>query len=423
MAATFVLFLTSVGWADYTPKHQDGSGIDDKKGACTSSLLQIDKNLFESGIDLGLSLTNIYQQNAHGGISTHRKGGRFSGSYDLELSADMQKLFGLEGANLYVHTEGWWPQTMGIDGHSTGSLFGVNADALPGNAMVVTELWYEQAMFNGEFLLRAGKIDITGGFECHGCPVAFDASSFANDETIQFLNGALVNNPTIPFPDNAYALGAAGYYNPIEWWYASLGAFDAQSDIRETGLSTSLHKEDYFFYIFETGMTVNLHSANGNLKGAYRVGFWNDPKPKGNSSSGQCYRDDIGFYLSCDQMLIKENIERQDSQGLGMFFRYGYADGKKNDITNFWSMGFQYEGLLEGRDKDVFGAGLARGSFSDQASTTYSEDYENVIELYYKVRINPVIHISPDIQYVMNPSGAADVSDAIVFGMRMQMLF
>ena len=43
---------------------------------------------------------------------------------------------------------------------------------------------------------RFGKLDITGGFECRGCPVAFDGSAFANDPSGQFLNGALANNPT-----------------------------------------------------------------------------------------------------------------------------------------------------------------------------------------------------------------------------------
>jgi porin len=122
-------------------------------------------------------------------------------------------------------------------------------------------------------------------------------------------------------------------------------------------------------------------------------------------------------------MLIKENAELQDSQGLGTFFRYGYADGRKNDITNFWSAGFQYQGLLDGRDEDVLGAGFAQGFFSDTASTTYTEDYESVIELYYNIRINRFINLSPDIQYVINPGSAAGVSDAMVLGMRMQMLF
>ena len=393
----------------------------------TDGFCGLGDNLSDAGIEMTLSVTQIYQQNVHGGMSTHRRAGRFSGSYDLELTADLQKLLGIEGGNLYVHTEGWWPKSEGIDGPSVGSAFGVNGDAMPRNSMVVTELWYEQEMFDGTFLLRVGKMDITGGFECRGCPVAFDCSLFANDENTQFLNSALVNNPTIPFPD--YALGIAAFYNPVRWWYASAAAVDAQNDARETGFRTTFGDEDYFFYIFETGIVPQINSSKGPLKGVYRIGMWNDPQPKAHSDSSdesdssKNYRDDVGFYLSCGQTLIKENAEPDDSQGLGAFFRYGYASGKRNDITNFWSFGFQYQGLIEGRDDDVLGAGFAQGFFSDRASTTCKDDYESDIEVYYNAQITPWLNISPSIQYITNPGGAETAGDALVLGMRAVMIF
>jgi porin len=389
--------------------------------APTSSFFGLGRSLADHGIVTELGITSIYQQNVHGGRSTHRRAGRNSGSYDLELSADLQRLLGIEGASLFVHTEGRWSKSGGIDEPSVGSAFGVNGDAGLRRAVDVTELWYEQSMLDGALLLRVGKMDLTGGFECSGCPVAFDASAFANDETSQFLNGAFVNNPTIPFPD--YALGVAGYYNPIEWWYVSAGAADAQNDARETGLRTTFHEQDYFFYVFETGMTPTLCSVNGALLGAYRVGLWNDPQPKGHSDATKYYRDDVGFYLSCDQMLTKENTDLEDSQGLGMFFRYGYADGKRNDITHFWSVGFQYQGLLDGWDEDVLGAGFAQGIFSNAASTTYTDDYESALELYYSAQVTPYMNISPSIQYVTNPGGDGTARDAVVLGFRAQIIF
>ncbi len=387
----------------------------------TNSFFGFGESLTDSGMETGLGVTSIYQQNVRGGISTHRRAGRNSGSYDLELSVDLQKLLGIEGASLFVHTEGLWSKSGGIDGVSVGSAFGVNADAGPRRSADVTELWYEQSILDGMILLRVGKMDLTGGFGCSGCPVAFDSSAFANDETRQFLNGALVNNPTIPFPD--YALGAAGYYNPVEWWYVSASVVDAQNDARETGLRTTFHGEDYFFYVFETGVIPQLDCANGSLQGACRAGLWNDPQPKAHSDATDNYRDDVGFYLSCDQMLTKENIVLQDNQGLGTFFRYGYANSKKNDVAIFWSLGFQYEGLMEGRDEDVLGVGFAQGIFSDRASMTYTEDHENALELYYSAQVAPWVSISPSIQYVANPGGDKTVGDAVVLGLRAQMMF
>ena len=365
-----------------------------------------------SGVELTLSTTQIYQQNVRGGISRHRRAGRYTGSYDLEVSADLRKLLGFESGSLFVHIEGGWPDTEGIDGVSVGSAFGVNADAIGNRTMDVVEFFYERAIFDDSFTLMIGKIDFTG---------IFDASAFADDETSQFLNGAFVDNPTIPFPD--YSLGVVFSCNLTDSWYIMGGAADAQADGRETGFRTTFHDEDYFFYVFETGVTAQLDSAKGLLQGAYRVGLWNDPQPKAHSDSSKNYRDDAGFYLSCDQMLAKENADPRDSQGLGAFFRYGYASSKRNDITNFWSAGFQYQGLIEGRDDDVLGVGFAHGVFSNRASSTYSEDYERVMELYYNAQISPWLNVSPSIQYITNPGGAKGVSDAVMLGLRLQMSF
>jgi len=176
----------------------------------------------------------------------------------------------------------------------------------------------------------------------------------------------------------------------------------------------------------ETGIVPQFDSANGPLQGAYRAGLWYDPQPKANTdyaNAGKSYRDDVGFYLSCDQMLAKENADAEDSQGLGVFFRYGYANSERNDIADFWSVGFQYQGLLEGHDDDVLGAGFAQGVFSDKASTTYSDDYENALELYCSIRVTPWLNISPSVQYIGNPGGDKTVSDAVVLGVRAQMTF
>ena len=262
---------------------------------------------------------------------------------------------------------------------------------------------------------------MTGGFDCSGCPVSFDGNVFANDENAQFLNSALVNNPTIPFPD--YGLGVILHWNPIADWYLSVGTADAQADKRETGFNTAFHGEDYFVYLAETGITPRLESANGPLQGAYRVGMWYSPEPRAHSDADRLWRDDTGFYLSFDQLLAKENNDSDDSQGLGAFFRYGYADSKTNDIPNFYSFGVQYQGLLEGRDDDVLGIGYARGFFSDRASTTFRDDYESVIETYYNTQITRHLSLSPSLQYVANPGGTGSTDDAVVVGLRAMMTF
>lgn len=391
-----------------------------QRDSLTNGFWGLNDILEPSGIDFALSVTNIYQMNTHGGTSTHRRQGRWSGSFDLEMNLDLGRLAGIEGGSVYMLSEGTWPRR-DIDATSVESVFGVNGDFAPREAFHVIELWYQQNFRDDTLQVRMGKLDMTGGFEHRGCPVSFDCNRYANDENTQFLNSALVNNPTIPFPD--YGIGAIVHWNPTGLWYFSVGAADAQADKRETGLNTAFHNEDYFVYMIETGITPQVDSANGPLQGAYRAGLWYDPQPKPNPDETKYYRDDSGFYLGFDQMLTKENRQPEDTQGLGAFFRYGYAHGRCNAVPHFYSFGVQYQGLFEGRDSDVLGLGYANGILTEKTGSPFTEDYESVIEMYYSAQVTGWMNITPSIQYAANPGGVSGVSNALVCGVRTLIMF
>jgi len=382
----------------------------------TNGFWGLNDQLADEGIELGFGITNVYQANIKGGTSTHARRGRHSGSYDLELSVDLQKLLGFETGSIYMLVEGGWPDAEGIDASSVGSAFGVNADAIGNQGPVVKELYYQGPVFSDALTIMAGKIDFTG---------VFDASAYADDECTQFLNAAFVDDPTIPFPD--YSLGIVLNWDITDSWYLMGGVADAQANGRETGFRTAFYDEDYFFYALETGITPQLNSSNGAMPGAYRVGMWVDGQDKARFSNSKNYRDDIGVYVSCDQMVYKENSNPEDSQGLGVFGRFGYANSDLNPIGNFWSIGLQYQGLLDGRDDDVLGIGFAQGIFSDYAGANddadYTENHENALEVYYSAQVTPWLSLSPSIQYISNTGGDETIKDAVVFGLRAQMTF
>jgi porin len=360
--------------------------------------------LAESGIELGVGVTSIYQRNIRGGQDTSTRKGEFSGSYDLEMTADLQRLFGIEGT-LFIHGEGGWTDSEGIDAHALGeTMFGVNADAIGNRSLDIVELFYEVSLTD-ELALTIGKIDFTG---------FFDASAYANDEASQFLNGALVNNPAVPFPD--YSLGFILTYDLGNGGYVMGGIADAEADGRTTGFNTAFHGDTYYFYIAEMGLAGNYN----DLSGQYRFGLWYDPQPKSHSGATKEYRDDLGFYTSMDQMVTAE--EADSDQGLGVFFRYGYADDQRNDMQHFYSFGAQYQGLFEGRDSDVAGIGYANGRIGNKASADYTQNHEGAIEAYYSVEVSETIHVTPDLQYIINP-GANDVSEALVAAVRLQVDF
>ena len=397
----------------------------------TEGMWGLQDMLAEQGMTLDATSTTYYLQSVRG-QGKRKKTSRFTGEIDVELTIDTEKALGISNGTIYVYGQTSWSKRGAVDADAGGTVFDISGGSgVARRSMDILEYWYEHAFENG-LNIRAGKIDITGGFQCRGCPVSFDGNSYANDATTQFQNGALGNNPTIPFPDQG--LGVVAFYNPTDLWYASIGVADSQDNLdnRRAGWGTGLHQEDHYLYIAEAGVTPQIDSANGPMQGAYRFGVWNDPKPKGHIDavgSAAARRDDVGLYLSFDQMVCKENSDPEDGQGAGAFFRYGYASKEKNDIQNFFSLGFQYQGLLDGRDDDVFGIGYAHGTMSDKASATYTDDYEAVWEAYYNIAVSPWLNISPSVQYVQNPgaekntSATANRSDLVIIGLRAQVVF
>lgn len=366
----------------------------------TDGFFGLNDVLAESGIEAGFCLTSIYQHNVSGGLS---KDGQFAGSYDLELTFDLERLLDMPGS-VYMHGEGGWSD--GIDEAAVGSAFGLNFDVVGPRTFDVAELYY-QVNLTDKLEMTLGKIDFFA---------FFDGSEYAGDETTQFLNSALVHNPAVPFPQ--YALSVILNYHITDDWYVMAAAADAEAIGNHSGFDTAFDGDTYFLYMAETGVSTRVDS----LSGVYRMGFWYDPRPKA-YTSGPDQTDDLGFYLNGDQMLVKENDDVDDTQGLGGFFRYGYAPDDKNDFTQFYSFGVQYQGLIDGRDDDVLGLGYANGIFSNKASAVYPADYESVFEAYYSAVVTNSITLSPSVQYVTNPGGSTTVDDAVVLGLRAQIAF
>lgn len=375
--------------------------------------------LEERGIEFNLGITGVYQHAARGGANT-RHAHQVSGSYDLELSFDLGAMGVAPGGRIYVLAEGSWLDGIS-DAGDVGDYFGVNGDAGGDRSADVTELWYEHSFLDDRLVVVAGKIDLSAYFE---------TNAYANDETYQFLNNALINSGNVPFPDNG--LGIAFLATPCDWFYFGAGVADAQADGRETGLRTAFHGEDDFFSIYEVGFTPTWDFGRGELPGSYRFGVWYDPQRKErffNDLGGRrrhipTRRDDAGFYLSLDQTVYLENPEvRGDTQGLGLFLRYSFARDDVNELDHFWSFGGQYQGLIPQRDADVLGLGVAQGHFSNRIALTGADPTrETVIELYYNAEIFPWLHLSPDVQWLIDPGGA-DTRDAFVAGLRLQMAF
>ncbi len=354
------------------------------------------------GIDLGIGITNVYQNTSQDSKDIPTNKNEYSGSLDIEIDLDLQDSLNISGG-LFIHTESGWHPVDNTHEYSVRTMTGPNADFVGNRSFDIVELFYYNQLTES-FTFNIGKMDMTG---------FFDTGSYANDETSQFLNGSLVNNSTIPFPD--YGLGIVGSFQFTNTISLTAGVADAEAVCSETGFNSTFGGDDYFFYIAEAA-----YSPETELSSTYTLGLWYDPQPKSYSGSDLEFRDDTGLYFNYDQKLLNENDD--DSQGLAMFFKYGYADKKKNDIHSYYSVGMQYQGLIDGRDDDVLGIGYANLGLTDLDGSDFHCHHEGIIETYYSLAICQQFTLSPDLQYIVNPDNG-NLDNTLILGLRGQLNF
>jgi porin len=367
------------------------------------------RSLEDRGVEIGLGLTAVWQANHQGGIRSH-PAGKWTTSWDIEAAADTEKLGLWPGGTLLVYLEG--SKGTGIDERYVGSMFGVNgdADSTANHRLQFSEYWYEHALADGLVAIRVGKMDGSRDI---------DTNAFANDEVAQFLNGALVNNPTIPFPD--YALGAQAVVRPCGGFYVAVVGLDANAEGWASGRDTALAGDSQWFVAAEAGVEFAVPAAReAELPGAWRVGVWHNPvRYEVIGKEDDTAKGESGWYVSCDQMVYKERPGADDGQGLGLFFRYGYAPDDYSAVEHFWSCGFQYQGPIPGRDGDVLGLGVASGKLGGPSRPLMRHGSESVVECYYSIVVGAGATLSLDVQVIRHPG--ADEGSTVVPGLRFQL--
>ncbi len=285
-----------------------------------------------------------------------------------------------------------------------GLLHGTNDDAIgfgeSGESDVhILEAWFEGSYFDELLTVTVGKIDLTNYLE---------ANEVANDETAQFMSSGFINNLTVDFPDDN-GLGVRVTLAPADIVEINLGVADAGGE---------------WDNIFDGGfgmLEVNLMPQIAGLQGHYRLYGWLSDKDHEDFETGDKEDYGSGYGISADQEL---------PGGITVFGRIGAADDSIYAVETAWSAGAQVSGEAWGRPDDVIGIAYGEAIINNEHPGWQGlEDFgidvddEQELELYYSIAVNDNISISPDVQFISNPAGIANVDDIWVFGTRAQINF
>jgi porin len=73
---------------------------------------------------------------------------------------------------------------------------------------------------------------------------------------------------------------------------------------------------------------------------------------------------------------------------------------------------------VPGRGSDIVSAGIICGLFSHAIPRTPAE---TVLEANYQITVTRWLSVTPDLQYIIRPSGSSAISNALVLGVQLAM--
>lgn len=307
--------------------------------------------------------------------------------------------------------------------------FRVQSNQPDDSVAVLGQAWYQASIplpFGGFKPHSREKLEIN--FGKMDPFVFFDQNTAANDETRQFLNTVFVHNALldaggdIGVDANGFTPGfRVSYLNhrtKSEAWRLSLGVF---------GAGKGANYEQFFTSPLILAQAETQWRWDGN-PGNYRAYYWQNGQAPGYDG---VVRPRSGWGLSLDQ---------RAGDAWTLFGRYSqHIVGAGARFDRALTVGTEVAGFGWDRGGDAFGLalgwlatsdGFMRDSATVDANGDGTPDYgysatsgEQVVELYYRYRINKQFELSPDVQYIGRPGAAPGATAVTVIGLRAQLSF
>lgn len=367
----------------------------------------------EDSLTVEGGLLALAQQVNRGGSATGRSQGRLNYRGDVELTLPLGTVPALGEARFTGFGHLRFGQGTGVALRPTHSAT-ANSIAFEGGAgsdetyAIVAQAWgqfewpLEGARFNdlpGDRVeLTLGKMDVFG---------FFDQNTVAGDEGAQFLNNVFVHNPLLDsggdIAADAYGLAPGARLAYIDegddWgWGASLGVFASGTG---AGFNAGPRSPLLIGQLEWTPKQIN-----GEARGNYRLYAWTNGQTTDLAGLTQRHS---GYGLSVDQKL---------GAAWNVFGRWGQRVSGDGAFDRALTLGFEHGGRRWGRPYDT--AGLAVGWVRTDGALRSEglSGQEQLLEAYYRFRLNDHLELSPDLQWIRRAGGDGQAPDIAVFGLR-----
>jgi high affinity Mn2+ porin len=264
----------------------------------------------------------------------------------------------------------------------------------------------------------------------------FDNNAYSHDPRTQFMNWAIMYNGAFDYPADVrgYTVGIMQELTMRNW---SLRAAVTLEPTVANGPTLDWRVAKNRGDVFEYEQRYKIFGLGGTLR---TLGFLN--------------REDGGSFLAAlaqpgvpDIITTRrngtakygfgENLEQAITSDIGVFGRYGWADGKTEawaftQIDRTVSGGVSVQGRRWHRAKDQVGIGAVRNYLSGDQRAYLARggmgfiigdgrlNYapESILEAYYAWRAAPMLTLTADYQHIVNPAYNQDRGPVSVYSIR-----
>lgn len=334
-------------------------------------------------------------RNTSGGL---RRGGAQINK--VQVSADVSgAAFGRPGWSAhaqYLRTDGRGPtETLVGDIQTTSNIEAVNTHRL-------MEAWVE-APLGADASLRVGLMDLNADFDAIEPAELFLNSShgIAPD-----LSDTGRNGPSI-FPVGA--LGLHAQWSPNDRLALRGAVFDGvpgDPDHPKAFATVDLRRSDGALAIAQADFRFGDAGQVSWGAWTYTARFDRLDQP------GRRQRGQAGAYAFVQGPLPW-------AAGWRGWLRIGVADARVAVVRDYVGLGLVRQGPFPARPHDALGFAVARAGLGHAARVgTGLPRAETAFEATYRFQLSDNFAVQPDIQYVVNPAGAAGLRDALAVGLR-----
>lgn len=248
--------------------------------------------------------------------------------------------------------------------------------------------------------------------------VYFDQNAAANDESKQFLNTAFVHNPLLDAGGDM-GVDANGFSPGI--WLSYVNETNKRQVWRISGAVFGAGEGANYSRVFSS--PIGLLQAETQLPGFH-----------GQKSNWRIYGWRNGQATQLDERLGVHSgwgisVDQRVGDGALVFARYGQRLKGSAAFQRALTIGSEFSGLYWQRGADSLGVALGilptsaewrAGPHQIKDQVVRAAKAEYVGEIYYRLRINPQLELTPDLQWMKYAGGLQGQKDAWLLGLRVQ---